>query len=207
MSGPLFLLTWALYSDDPNTRLLAVFVPALNFVRLALVGSGAIDDPGLVKSVSRSGDRAELLGGPLYYCAVLIVVTLACWRNSPAGMVTLSLMCGGDGLADVVGRRFGSVKLPYNSSKSWAGSLAMFGGGSAMSLGLVSAFCSLGFFPCYPPEQLLPYVLGIAAVATLVESLPINQVVDDNISVPLVSLLLSLALATQLHAPVGNVAV
>ena len=37
-------------------------------------------------------------------------------------------MCGGDGLADVVGRRYGSAKLPFNHSKSWVGSLAMFTG-------------------------------------------------------------------------------
>ena len=37
-------------------------------------------------------------------------------------------MCGGDGLADIVGRRYGSAKLPFNHSKSWVGSLAMFTG-------------------------------------------------------------------------------
>ena len=37
-------------------------------------------------------------------------------------------MCGGDGLADLVGRKFGSAKLPFNKNKSWAGSLAMFVG-------------------------------------------------------------------------------
>ena len=35
-------------------------------------------------------------------------------------------MCGGDGLADLVGRRWGaSNRLPWNQNKSWAGSLAM----------------------------------------------------------------------------------
>ena len=39
----------------------------------------------------------------------------------------MSLMCGGDGLADLVGRRWGrSNPLPWNPSKSWAGSTAMF---------------------------------------------------------------------------------
>jgi phytol kinase len=35
------------------------------------------------------------------------------------------MLCGGDGLADIIGRRFGKVKLPWNGSKSWAGSLGM----------------------------------------------------------------------------------
>lgn len=30
------------------------------------------------------------------------------------------------GIADIMGRRFGSTKLPYNPLKSWAGSISMF---------------------------------------------------------------------------------
>jgi hypothetical protein len=62
-------------------------VPALNAARLLLVGSGAVDDPGLVKSTSRSGDRGELLRGPLVYVAALVALTAFFWRDSPAGMV------------------------------------------------------------------------------------------------------------------------
>lgn len=44
-------------------------------------------------------------------------------------------MCGGDGLADIIGRRFGgNAKLPHNSNKSWAGSAAMFAGAVASAL-------------------------------------------------------------------------
>jgi len=55
-------------------------------------------------------------------------VTTLFWRISPVGIMVLSLMCGGDGLADIVGRRYGSAKLPFNAKKSWIGSLAMFTG-------------------------------------------------------------------------------
>ena len=74
--------------------------------------------------------RQELLRGPLFYVLIMTAVTVAFWRDSPVGMMVLSLMCGGDGLADIVGRRFGTAKLPYNRAKSWAGSLAMFAGQS-----------------------------------------------------------------------------
>ena len=40
----------------------------------------------------------------------------------------LCLMCGGDGLADIIGRKYGSLKLPFNKKKSWIGSVAMFAG-------------------------------------------------------------------------------
>ena len=74
--------------------------------------------------------RAELLRGPLYYVLVLLAATTWYWRDSPVGFVACSLMCGGDGLADVVGRRWGaSGRLPWNPDKSWAGSAAMLLGG------------------------------------------------------------------------------
>ena len=58
----------------------------------------------------------------------MTAVTVVFWRESPVGMMVLSLMCGGDGLADIIGRKFGTAKLPFNMSKSWAGSAAMFAG-------------------------------------------------------------------------------
>ena len=73
-------------------------------------------------------DRTELLRGPLFYVIIMVAATMVFWRQSPVGMMVISLMCGGDGLADIVGRKFGSAKLPFNRSKSWAGSLAMFTG-------------------------------------------------------------------------------
>ena len=74
--------------------------------------------------------RQELLRGPLFYVIIMTAVTVVFWRDSPVGMMVLSLMCGGDGLADIIGRRYGTAKLPFNKAKSWAGSLAMFTGKS-----------------------------------------------------------------------------
>lgn len=38
-------------------------------------------------------------------------------------------------MADVVGRRFGSKKIPYNQNKSYAGSIAMASAGFLASIG------------------------------------------------------------------------
>lgn len=163
--------------------------------RLVAVGSGVISDPGLVKSVSRQGDRTELLKGPFYYTIVLLAVTLLFWRENPAGAIAVSMMCGGDGFADIVGRRLGAakeLKLPWNTGKSWPGSLAMFAAGVAMSAGFFWHFCSMGFFECYSPAAVLPYLGIVCAMCTVVESLPINSWLDDNISVPLVATVASL---------------
>ena len=125
-------------------------MPLLNAARLFVVGSGAARDPGLVASTARAGDRRELLGGPLCYVAVLAAATLLCWRDGPAALLVVAAMCGGDGLADVVGRRWGRGNpLPWNPDKSWAGSLAMFAGGYVMAMGCatVLAACREGVLP------------------------------------------------------------
>ena len=75
--------------------------------------------------------------GPLYYVIVLVAATALYWRGSPVGLVAASLMCGGDGLADIVGRRLGrGHRLPWNADKSWAGSAAMFAGGGVGPRGM-----------------------------------------------------------------------
>ncbi|KAK9845538.1 hypothetical protein WJX84_000495 [Apatococcus fuscideae] len=195
-SGPLFVLTWPLFSADPSARLFATLIPVLNALRLLLVGSGVVQDVATVKSVSRQGDRQELLRGPLYYCLVLIAGTLLYWRESPVGILALALMCGGDGLADVVGRQFGTARLPFNPDKSWAGSLAMLLGGAACAYALVSIFCSLGYIPC-SSSRLLRTICITALMATFTEALPINQKLDDNISVPGIAVLTATLLLRQ----------
>ncbi|KAI7838586.1 hypothetical protein COHA_007657 [Chlorella ohadii] len=184
LAGPGFLACWPLFGNAPYSRLIATVVPALNGVRLLLIGNGIVKDERAVMAMSRSGDPAELLRGPLYYVIVLMAVTSLYWRGSPVGLIVASLMCGGDGLADIVGRRFGKGNpLPWNPEKSWAGSAAMFLGGLGMSLGLITLFSSLGYFECDMPGMALT-VAAISLVATGVESLPVNQSIDDNLSVP-----------------------
>lgn len=77
--------------------------------------------------------RGELLRGPLYYVMILLIATLAAWRISPVPLIALSLMCGGDGLADIAGRNIGGPRLPHNPQKTWAGSMAMLIGASALA--------------------------------------------------------------------------
>ncbi len=67
--------------------------------------------------MQRSKRRQELLKGPLLYGVVIVASTLWFWRDAPAGVMGLAVLCMGDGLAEVVGRRFGVRKLPHNRQK------------------------------------------------------------------------------------------
>ncbi len=188
-TGPLFVLCWNLFSAQPWARWCAALVPFAITVQFLLVGVGVMQDEAAVAAMTRHGDRREILRGPLYYGIVFVICTLLFWRHSPVGLTALMLMCGGDGLADVVGRRWGQVKLPFNSGKSWAGSAAMLAGSFVFGFGFVALFNGFGDFQ---PSLNLALAAGAAAVislaATVVESLPLQDI--DNITTTLVAIAL-----------------
>ncbi|KAK6136147.1 hypothetical protein DH2020_030120 [Rehmannia glutinosa] len=190
LSGLLFLASWPIFSTSTGARYFASVVPSINCLRLLINGLSLTTDEGLIKSVSREGRPEELLRGPLYYVLVLILCAIVFWRESHVGMISLAMMCGGDGIADIMGRRFGSIKIPYNPQKSWAGSISMFLFGFLVSMGMLYYFAALGYIQL-DWMQTVERVAFVSFVATVVESLPITGIVDDNITVPLVSMITS----------------
>jgi phytol kinase len=188
LTGPLFVLCWLLFPDKVwYERWLAALVPLLFTVQFALIGLGIVKDEASVKAMSRSGDRREILKGPLFYGIIFVVMTLVYWKTSPIGMIAVMLMCGGDGLADIMGRGLKSAPLPWSKGKTWFGSLGMFLGGWVLTAFILAIFVSAGVFPAPFSVYLMPVTL-IALVATLVESLPLKDV--DNITVTLVAVAL-----------------
>ena len=152
-----------------------------------------IKDPAAVQAMSRTGDRREILRGPLYYGIAFVLCTLLFWSTHPAGILALMLMCGGDGLADLIGRRWGRTRLPINASKSWVGSAAMFVGGFAFSLVFVALFNQIGAFgPPISFGQVAWKTAVICAAATLVEALPIPDL--DNLTITATAVGLALIL-------------
>ena len=97
------------------------------------------------------------------------------------------MMCGGDGIADIVGRRVKSPKLAWSHEKSVAGSLSVFVGGALLTALILFIYVSLGIFPSPFAGYLLP-VVWIALGGMLVESLPFKDV--DNITLTVVSALI-----------------
>jgi phytol kinase len=105
--------------------------------------------------------------------------------------LALMILCGGDGLADIVGRRFGNHKLFFNSQKSWAGSLAMLVGGFTFGFGFLALFNDFqNFYPALDLATTARNVAAISFVATIVEALPYRDI--DNITIAAVAILLGL---------------
>jgi L-ascorbate metabolism protein UlaG (beta-lactamase superfamily)/dolichol kinase len=188
-TGPIFVSCWLLFNDATNARWLAALVPFGITIQFILVGLGILKDEAAVQAMSRSGDRREILRGPLFYGIVFVMLTLLFWKNSPVGMVALMLMCGGDGVADIVGRRYGKTKLPWNRDKSLQGSLAVFLGGLFLAALILLIFTSANIFS-EPFVSFIPGLLLIALVGVAVESLPIKDI--DNLTVTLAAVLVGL---------------
>jgi phytol kinase len=186
-TGPLFVLCWILFDGSSWSRYLAALVPLAITAQFLLVGMGIIKDEAAVQAMSRTGDRREILEGPLYYGIVFVVLTVIYWLDTPIGMVALMLMCGGDALADILGRPYGKAKLPWNKKKSWIGSLGMFIGGWVFSVAILAFYIAVGVFDGPLSATLLPVTI-IALAGTAVESLPFDNV--DNITVTLTAILL-----------------
>lgn len=185
-TGPIFVLCWLMFKDTPEARWLAALVPLMIVAQFALVGFGIMKDEAAVQAMSRTGNAREILRGPLYYGITFVLLTLVFWKDSPIGIAALMMMCGGDGLADIVGRRVPSPKLPWSREKSVAGSLSVFFGGWVLTVLILYIYASVGVFAVPTSGYFLPITL-VALAGTLVESLPFKDV--DNITVTVISVI------------------
>ncbi|GMN23648.1 hypothetical protein TIFTF001_000193 [Ficus carica] len=181
------MLCWPLFSSGFRGALLAASVPGVNIIRMLLLGLGIWKDEATVKSMSRFGDYRELLKGPLYYATTITLASVIYWRTSPISVAAICNLCAGDGFADIVGRQFGNRKIPYNQNKSIAGSIAMASAGFLASVGYMWYFSSFGFLEARWGTVLGFFIVSLAS--TLVESLPISTELDDNLTVPVTSML------------------
>ena len=186
-TGPLFVLCWLLFDNAPEAPYLAALVPLLITAQFALIGLGLWRDDAAVQAMSRTGDRREILRGPLFYGLIFVLLTVLYWK-SPAGVVALMLLCGGDGIADLVGRRWGRHFLPWSRRKTWEGSLAVFLGGWLLAAAVLAAYVAAGAFPAPWTAYLVP-LTAVAFAAAVVESLPLEEI--DNLTVPLAAVLLA----------------
>lgn len=188
-TGPVFVLCWFFFRETPDARWWAAAIPFLITLQFALIGLGILKDEASVRAMSRTGDRREILRGPLFYGIVFVALTLVFWRDTPLGIIALMLMCGGDGIADVVGRRIPSPKLPWSREKSVIGSLSVLIGGFVLAAFILWIYVSARLFPGPFSGYLFPLTL-LSLTATAVESLPFRDV--DNITVPLAVVLVGM---------------
>ena len=174
-SAPLYLALFPLFSDDSYANIFAASVPLSQLLRLvsSYYSSNNSENAGLVNAISRTGNKREALEGPFYYNVILFLVSLFAFRTIP-GVFVIGQMAAGDGMADIVGRRFGSVKWPFSKSKSIAGSLGFVAGAFVVTCGLLVLYTATG---CLSIDigEVFPQVLLVSVICALVELLPIGE--------------------------------
>lgn len=179
-TGPAYLLCWCLFPDSVLSPYLAASVIFIVTSVFVAAGSETVRLDDLVAVVSRTGRRSELLGGPLLYGLAHVLGTLMFWRHSPTGVVSIMILCFGDGVADMFGRKFGGGNpLPWNPGKSCAGSLGFWVAAylGCMLMGYV--YFHTGFWDEHFRSGFGSKCALVVSVAALVESLPIESI--DNI--------------------------
>ena len=200
--GPLFVLCWRLFPTMSVTetaipalcrpRCVAALLPAAITLVFAAIGLALLpSDLGLVRVMARSGtDAAEILRGPLIYGLAHVALTLACWTDGPAGVLAVATLCGGDGLAEVCGRRWGRATGPVpwaaRRRKTVAGSLGFVAASFVLANALLAALAPAPWTGAAPDQLRL---LLVCAAAALVETVPVHEI--DNALVPLATVLIA----------------
>lgn len=143
--------------------------------------------------LSRTGDMTELLRGPASYGVVISLATILWWRSLTA-LVTIVVLCAGDGASGLFGPIYGKNKLSWNKAKTWEGSFFFVLFSSVATLLMHQYFVYAGwlaspFFDSISAAIYISKVLLVCAGAAFVESLPIRD--WDNVTVFLASLSLS----------------
>jgi len=184
--GLIFIMCWGLFSNNFEARYYAASIVFILTIYIGLVGLGVIIDRKLIASLSRTGDRRELLIGPLCYGAAITYSTAVYWKHSAAGVASIIILCAGDGMAGLVGSLYGRDRLFWNRQKSFQGLMAF-----AMSSFIVSELYIMVFllnrWMVFDPAW-WSVVLGLVVfLCALVESLPWGA--WDNAAVYLIALI------------------
>ncbi|NTU67658.1 MAG: phosphatidate cytidylyltransferase [Chlorobiaceae bacterium] len=162
-----------LFHEGDWSHYLNITVFAVWTLLLIQKGLFAAEDDQAVKTMTRTGDKRELLKGTLYFVVVAMICGTLYYKQF-AGVLAMAVLGWGDGLAPIVGTRMGRIKYKILSEKSVEGSLAFFFG---------SFLAGLIFVKLIVPEAYDPVKIGIIAlVCTLIEGASPKEV--DNLLIP-----------------------
>jgi uncharacterized protein (TIGR00297 family) len=133
-------------------------------------------------------ERGYDAGIVLYPVAVLLLI-LTFRHQLHFAAIGWTLLAFGDGFATLAGKAGRRRSLPWNPDKSWAGLIAFFLAGFAMSL-------AVAYWLDYPH----PIVILIATLAAAItETLPLR--IDDNLTVPFAASVALIVAGIEVVAP------
>ncbi|MFX1318357.1 MAG: diacylglycerol/polyprenol kinase family protein [Promethearchaeota archaeon] len=207
-AAPIFLVCWLLFSGDYYSRYFAMMVPLLFVLLFIGIGTGMIKNEEFVNTMSREGKPSELLKGTLFYAVIMVLSSIFFWYVPvdgtlqprwivfiPTAVLIFGPLAGGDGFADLIGRRFGKWKFHIFAEKSLLGTLSMFIFSLLGTLGLLFVFW-LVLDPIWASVNvtvLLIPIIVVSLVCTIIEVFsPQNM---DNLLIPLFAVITLFVLA------------
>lgn len=107
----------------------------------------------------------------------MVYGTVAYWRYNQVAIVSIVILCAGDGFAGLIGQMFSDIeknKLPHNGSKSWQGTISYIFFSLSFSLIYLTLFDSLGYFTFNYNQDLIKLVL-VTIITASIESLPLKE--------------------------------
>lgn len=171
-----WLIFWAFYNNDTSSKYFNILPAVVWFVLLLQKGFFAKPDDEAVKTMTRTGDRSELLRGPLYFTIIMMIMGTVYYYSTVA-IVTMGFLGWGDGLAPIFGKRYGTIKYRVFVEKSLQGSLAF------LVFGILGTFL-FHIILNYPINFSLILLTGV--VATIAEAISPKDL--DNFLIPLACL-------------------
>lgn len=125
--------------------------------------------------------------GVFYYALSITILVILLWENYPQyAVIGVMVMSWGDGMAALIGKRFGKhIFVHLGNKRSYEGSFAMFATSLIVILGILGITHGIR-------TSDLGVAIPVAAIAALLEAYSPGG--TDNLSVPLSSAFLSLAL-------------
>lgn len=164
---------WALYTDGNWSQYLNISVYVLWIVLLTMKGLFADENDDAVKTMTRTGDRRELLRGPLFFVLVGALCGTVYYKTFP-GIMAMAALGWGDGVAPIIGTRFGRMKYKILSQKSVEGSASVF---------LASLAAGCFFVWLILPESFnFTRIATLAFIATVAEGISPKEL--DNFIIP-----------------------
>lgn len=163
-----------LFDDSHWSKYLNVSIFVIWIALLVQKGFFADVNDEAVKTMTRTGDRRELLKGPLYFVIVATICGTLFYKTFE-GVVAMAVLGWGDGMAPIIGSRFGRLKYKILSPKSVEGSLTMFASAFVASLALTRFIV--------PEAYDFNRILILSLFATLVEGVSPKEI--DNFTIPI----------------------
>lgn len=177
MAAGSWLIFWPLFSTEHWTKYLNIAPALLWTVLLFVKGFTAKPDDQAVKTMTRNNDRRELLRGPLYFTVVMDILGTLFFYN-PGAIISMGFLGWGDGLAPVIGKKFGKHKYKFLAEKTVEGSIAFF---------LFGCIGAAIFSVLLTNNVNFGLILLTGVVTTIVEGLRPKDL--DNIFIPISAML------------------